>query len=115
MPKNLGTISTGLDAPTKNYVDSKSVVTVTVSGSTPSITAEDNHRYICGEVATITITPPVSGICAVRFTSGSTAAVLTCSAQFPDDFDATALETNTIYEINILDGLALVATWAVSA
>ena len=90
------------------------IVTVTVSGSTPSITAEDNHRYICGEVATITITSPVSGICAVRFTSGSTAAVLTCSAQFPDNFDATALETNTIYEINILDGLALVAKWAVS-
>lgn len=86
----------------------------TVTGSTPSITAVDNHMYKCGEVATITIVPPVTGICAVRFTSGTTPAVLTCSATWPDGFDATALEANTIYEINVMDGLALVAIWAVS-
>ena len=92
-----------------------------VTGATPSITGADNHRYVCGEVSTISISPPVSGIIDVVFECGSTPAVLTCSAQFPDNFDATVtgtdtytLKANTRYEINIMDGYALVAEWAVS-
>ena len=92
------------------------VVTVTVSGSTPSITAEDNHLYKCGELATLTITPPASGIFGVTFTSGSTATVLTASGiTWPAWFDATSLDANTIYEINVQDGYALVATWEVAS
>lgn len=88
--------------------------TVTVTGTDPVITAEANTRYVCGEVYTISITPPASGICDVTFTSGSTAAVLTVpnTVKFPSWFDATTLETNTIYEINIADGLAAVMSWA---
>ena len=88
--------------------------TVTVTGTEPVITAEPNTCYICGEVSSITITPPSSGICDVTFTSGSTAAVLDVpnTVKFPTWFDATSLETNTIYEINISDGRAVVMTWA---
>ena len=86
-----------------------------MSGATPTITAATNTRYICGEVTLLNFTPSVSGICDVRFTSGSTATVLTVpnTVKFPDWFDPTSLETNTVYEINVLDGVyGAVMTWA---
>lgn len=86
----------------------------TVSGSTPVITGVDGVRYVCGEVTTLSITPPESGCISVVFESGSTPTVLTVpnTVQFPDWFDPTSLEANTIYEINIADDLGVVATWA---
>ena len=81
--------------------------TVSVSGTTPAITAVENTRYVCGEVSTLSFTPPVSGISIVRFTSGTTAAVLTLpsTVKFPEWFDATSLEADTIYEICVTDGI----------
>lgn len=89
---------------------------VNVSGTSPTVTANANTRYICGEITSLSFTPCVSGICDVRFTSGSTVTVLTIpnTVKFPDWFDPSSLETNTIYEINVLDGVyGVVATWAV--
>ena len=90
------------------------MVTETVTGTTPSITGVANHRYLCGEVSTISITPPASGIIDVIFTSGTTAAVLTIpnTVTLPVWFDATSLETSVTYEINIADGFGVVAKWA---
>ena len=88
---------------------------VTVSGSTPSITAEAETRYICGTVTSLSFTPSASGICDVRFTSGSTPTVLTLpnTVELPDWFDPTSLDTNTVYEINIMDGVyGVVMAWA---
>ena len=90
--------------------------TVTVSDTTPTITAEANTRYICGEVTSLSFTPCASGLCDVRFTSGSTVTVLTLpsTVKMPDWFDPTALEANTIYEINVLDGVyGVVMSWPV--
>ena len=87
----------------------------TVSGTTPSITGQPNTRYVCGEVSTISITPPSAGSVDVIFESGSTAAVLTVpnTVKWPAWFDATSLETNTTYEILITDGVyGSVMTWA---
>lgn len=86
---------------------------VTVSGTTPTINAQAGVRYICDEVATITINPPASGCVDVVFTSGSTAAVLTAmGVQWPEWFNPNALEANATYEINILDGtLGAVSVW----
>lgn len=89
--------------------------TVEVTGTTPTITAVESTRYVCGEVSTLSITPPASGICIVRFTSGTTATVLTLpsTVKFPEWFDATTLETNTIYEMCITDGIyGAVMSWA---
>ena len=89
--------------------------TVAVSGTSPTITAEANARYICGEVTSLSFTPCASGICDVQFTSGSTVTVLTVpsTVKFPDWFDPTSLKTNTVYEINILDGIyGVVMKWA---
>lgn len=96
--------------------DSGALVAVTVSGTSPTIIAEDNKRYICGEVTFLSFTPCASGICDIQFTSGSTAALLTVpsTVKFPDWFDPTSLETNTVYEMNILDGVyGVVMSWAV--
>lgn len=111
-----------------NYTESaKSAISemlngsVSVSGTTPSITALPGVRYVCGEVSTLDITLPASGIVDVTFTSGSTATVLTITPptgvtlKWANGFDPTALEANTTYEINIMDGLGLVANWEVSA
>ena len=85
-----------------------------ISGTAVTITGESNHRYLCGEVATISITPPATGIIDVIFTSGDSATVLTLpsTVKMPDWFDASSLETDTIYEINIADGVyGAVMTW----
>lgn len=97
-------------------LNSKGTVVTKVSGATPVITAVKDTMYVCGEVTSLLFTPCASGICDVRFTSGSTVTVLTLpnTVKMPDWFDATSLETNTIYEINILDGVyGVVMTWAV--
>lgn len=86
----------------------------TVSGANPVITGVANTRYMCGEVSTISITPPQSGIIDVIFTSGSSVAVLTVpsTVMWSSGFDPTSLEANTTYEINILDGVyGAVMTW----
>lgn len=87
----------------------------TISGTTPTITGQPNVRYVCGEVSTISITPPASGSVDVIFESGSTAAVLTVpsTVKWPAWFDATALEADTTYEVLITDGVyGSVMTWA---
>ena len=94
--------------------------TTTVSGATPTITGVENTRYICGECSTLTITAPASGCIDVVFESGSTPTVLTVSSaktgvtaiKWANGFDPTALEANTTYEINILDGeFGVVGSW----
>lgn len=86
----------------------------TVSGTTPTIVAKAGIRYVCGEVSTLDFTPSATGICDVVFTSGSTATVLTVpnTVKWPAWFDPTALEANTTYELNIMNGtLGAVGVW----
>lgn len=80
------------------------VQVVNVSGSNPSITAEYNKRYVCGEVSTLTITPASQGCTDVLFTSGTTPTVLSLpsTVKMPSWF---TVEANKTYEINILDGV----------
>lgn len=91
---------------------------VSVTGSTPSITALPSIRYVCGEVATLDITLPASGIVDVVFKSGATATVLTITpptgmtVKWANGFDPDNLEANTIYEINIADGLGVAGQWS---
>ena len=90
---------------------------VTVSGTTPTITALSGIQYVCGEVTTLDITLPASGCVDVTFESGSTATVLTITPptgqtlKWANGFDPTALEANTTYEINIADGLGVAGSW----
>ena len=104
----------GLTSKLKSAIGS----TVTVSGTTPSITAVAENRYICGECSTLSVTVPASGMIDVLFVSGSTPTTLTVTPpagktmKWAGDFDPTALEANTTYEINIMDGcLGVAAAW----
>ncbi len=85
-----------------------------VSGATPTITGVSGTHYVCGELTSLSITPPQVGTIDVLFTSGATATTLTLpnTVIMPDWFDATALETGTIYEIMITNGTyGMVMTW----
>ena len=96
--------------------DSGSMNVTTITGTTPSIIAEENCRYVCGTISTLSFTPSAKGICDIQFTSGSTATVITfpSSVIFPEWFDSSALETDKVYEISIVDGVyAAVGIWAV--
>ena len=88
---------------------------IPVTGSTPTIVAVPNARYICGEVSSLNFTPCASGVCEVVFTSGSTAATLTIpnTVKWSDSFDPTSLDTSTTYEISVLNGtMGVCAKWA---
>ena len=72
------------------------------------------HRYVCGEVSSLSITPATLGCVDVIFESGSTPTVLTVpnDVKWANGFDPTSLEANTTYEINILDGVyGVVVSW----
>lgn len=86
---------------------------VTVTGTSPSITAVANTRYLCGEVTSLSFTPSATGICGVRFTSGSTVTVLSLpeTVKMPEWFE---VESGYIYEISIADGVyGAVMAWAI--
>ena len=87
--------------------------TVAVTGTAPTITAQADTRYVCGEVASLDFTPPASGICDVIFTSGSTPTVLTVpsTVKWANGFDPTSLDADTTYELNIMDGLGVAGAW----
>ena len=83
----------------------------TISGTTPSITAAAGMQYICGECSTLSVTLPASGRVNILFTSGSTPTALTltpptgvAAIKWSSTFDPTNLDTETTYEINILNG-----------
>ena len=107
------TISDEFDA-ISDELDEIRTKTVSVSGTTPTITGIANTRYNCGTVSTLTITPPNTGIIDIIFTSGTTATVLTLpnTVNMPEWFDSTSLEANRTYEINIVDGVyGAVMSW----
>lgn len=133
-----GDVTVEYAADTKSYVDAQTAAlsgqidelqsdvdaleaaqpkTVTVTGTVATITAENNTRYVCGEVATLDITLPASGIVDVVFESGSTPTVLTVTpptgvtVRWANGFDPDSLDANTTYEINIADGLGVSAAW----
>ena len=85
-----------------------------VSGATPTISPVPDTDYKCGTLTSLTITdPPATGAYSIVFTSGATATTTTIPATILglEDFSA---ESNTVYEINVLDNRAVIGKWAVS-
>jgi len=85
-----------------------------VTGTDVTITGQPSYRYNCGEVLSLSITPPSSGTIDFRFISGSTPTVLTLpqTVKMPEWW--VEVETNTIYEMCITDGMYCgVMTWAI--
>lgn len=114
---SVGTYTDSAKTAIKNMLDitQDGVHKDTISGTTPSITALPSHRYVCGEIATLSFTPPSDGITQVMFTSGTTPTVITFpnTVIFPAWFDPTDLESDTVYDIVITDGVyGSVMSWA---
>ena len=84
-----------------------------VTGTDVTITGQPSYRYNCGEVLSLSITPPESGTIDIRFTSGSTPTVLTLPSTVKMPEWWVEVEANTIYEMCITDGIYCgVMTWA---
>ena len=96
---------------TEARLDALEVQQETVSGTTPSITAEANHRYVCGTLGSLSFTPSAEGLCEVIFTAGSDMVLsLPSSVRMPDWW--TGVEANRTYDIMVLDGtLGAVMSW----
>ena len=93
----------------------KPIVTKDNTSTTPSVTPETGCRYEYGELSSLTISnPPATGEYSIVFTSGSTATTTTIPSSFLG-LESFAASANTLYEINVLDNRAVVASWAVSS
>lgn len=106
-------MANGTGAISTRSVDAVDVITL--PGTTYTLAPVKYTSYECGTLTSLTITnPPADGSWSVRFTSGSTATVLTMpnTVVMPDGFE---VEANTVYEINVLDNYALVASWPVAS
>lgn len=93
--------------------DNYDSLVVEVSGTDPVITGKPSYRYNCGELYTLTVTPPASGTMDIIFTSGTTPTVLSLpnTVKMPDWW--AGIETNTTYEMCITDGTYCgVMSWA---
>ena len=86
-------------------VETTTMFVENISGTTVTITGEPNTRYVCGEVLSISITPPQTGTIDVFFTAGSTVPVLTLpnTVVMPEWW--TGVESGYTYEIVITDGV----------
>lgn len=97
-----------------DYVE-KRPAPINISGGTATITPLENRIYQCGTLTSLTVTnPPATGSYSIIFTSGATPTTTTFPASILglEDFSAAA---NTRYEINVLDGAAVVGRWDVSS
>ena len=86
---------------------------VTVSGTDPVIACKAGMQYVCGEVSTLSITLPASGIVDIIFESGSTPTVLSglSSINWASGFDPTNLDANATYELNVKGSLGVAVKW----
>lgn len=85
-----------------------------ITSATPTIAAIPGGRYVCtaAAVTELAFTPSASGICSVRFVSGTTPTVLTLPAgvKMPSWWNGCA--ASTTYEISIADGVyGAVGVW----
>ena len=86
---------------------------VEVSGTDLVITGKASYRYNCGELYTLSITPPETGTMDIIFTSGATPTVLTLPNTVKMPTWWAGIETNTTYEMCITDGVYCgVMSWA---
>lgn len=117
IPTNNNQLTNGAGYQTENEVKAlvadsfQDGIEITVSGTTPTITANANTRYICGEVTSLTVTPPANGVTEIVFSSGTTPTTLTLPAtvHMPEWF---TIESGYTYAISIENATyGSVASW----
>lgn len=77
-----------------------------------TVTLQTDKFYVFPEMSALTVTVTAVGMYAFRFTSGTTATVLTVTgATMPDSF---TVEASKVYEVNVYQGYGVVSAWAAS-
>ena len=90
------------------------VTNMDVAGSTAVIEPKPQWAYHCGELTSLTISnPPAVGAYSIVFYSGTVATTTTIPSSILGLERFTA-KANTLYEINVLDGRAVVGSWVVT-
>lgn len=95
----------------RDDINDMKVNVVSMDGTEVTINGVANTRYICGEVTSLTIYPPETGIIDVLFSVGSSNAVVTLpnTVKMPSNYQ---ISLDTTYEINIMDGVyGAVMSW----
>ena len=99
----------------ENIGSPAAVRVVPVAGQEATVSPEQNCVYQCGELQTLTIpSSPAQCSYTVVFTSGAAAT----TSSVPEailGLEGFAAEANTMYEINVLDNRAVIASWPVPA
>lgn len=84
----------------------------TVSGATPTIAAEDNTIYSCGELTSLTITDSGQNISfVVDFASGSTPTAIFVPAGYKAPGGDLTPEASKTYELNVRNGKAVLTAF----
>ena len=86
--------------------------TISVSGTTPIVSAIPGVRYVCSDtLSELTFTPSETGVCSVCFTAGSSMAMsIPNTVKMPEWW--TGVEEGRTYEISIADGVyGVVTSW----
>ena len=91
--------------------------TITISDSAVTIAARRGVSYICSasSLTSLTFTPCASGLCEVRFKSGTTPTALTVpdTVKWPSWFNPSSLAASVTYDIMVKDGVfGAVMKWA---
>lgn len=105
--KNLEAVKAALDAATKalEAAAAAAPVVVEVEGADVTINVEGNHKYICGELTSLTLTsiPTSTKLSIIRFASGATATQFA----YPEGTSITGWsqpQPNTNYSLFIWEG-----------
>lgn len=102
---NLGAVSTATMGNIYTRLDALEGTTVTVEGTTPTITPAANTIYNCGELVSLTISnPPAEGKYSIIFYSGANPTATVGIENF-------AAEANKRYEITVKEGYATYNSW----
>ena len=84
----------------------------TVTGATPSITAENNTIYSCGELTSLTIVDSAQNISfCVDFTSGTTPTTITVPSGYKAPGGDLTPEASKTYELNVRNGKAVLTAF----
>lgn len=102
---NLGVVSAATMGNIYTRLDALEGTTVTVEGTTPTITPAANTIYECGELTSLTISnPPATGKYSIMFFSGATPTTTVGIENF-------TAEANKRYKITVEDNYATYDSW----
>ena len=101
-----------LSVSVRNVGDADVPAQENVTGATPTIVAEENHIYSCGELTSLTITDSTQDISfTVDFASGATATTLTVPSGYKAPGGDLTPEANKTYELNVRNGKAVLTAF----